>query len=109
MERISKVLTKVWTFVGNSLRYIDGIVSNCLLRAVAVSLGYLLDQVQVTSIGFTSLFSSDRRKEVSRASFLGGDGVAGAGHNLPSKSEQGNLQQLLHHLHRPGRRHLPDG
>ena len=34
------------------LRYIDDIVSNCLLRAVAVSLGYLLDQVQLVTITF---------------------------------------------------------
>ena len=38
------------------LRYIDDIVSNCLLRAVAVSLGYLLDQVLVTSIMHLQLF-----------------------------------------------------
>ena len=39
-------------FVATFPRYIDDIVSNCLLRAVAVSLGYLLDQVQLATITF---------------------------------------------------------
>ena len=86
-------------FGATFLRYIDDIVSNCLLRAVAVSLGYLLDQVQRPTT-ITLVFSSDRREEVSRASLSCRNGVAGAGHNLPSKSEQGDLQQLLHDLHR---------
>ena len=46
MERLPKVgIGEKVTFS----RYLDDIVSNCLLRAVAVSLGYLLDQVQPPS------------------------------------------------------------
>ena len=57
-------------FVATFLRYIDDIVSNCLLRAVAVSLGYLLDQVQLAIITFSCFFLQTEEKKSPEPLFL---------------------------------------